>query len=131
MNEDRSGNEDASKVAYQWTECHNTRDAYSLAALYADQVNYYQSTYTRTQVRSSKEKLLNKYPEFRQEINDVLVEKISDHYRISFDKKVWTDSNKAPQTYPSYLDVKMVDGSWVIITEGDKVTDENLSKKKN
>ncbi|MBQ8957807.1 MAG: hypothetical protein IJ057_04825 [Bacteroidales bacterium] len=74
---------------------------------------------------------MNKYPEFRQEISNVLVEKISDYYRISFDKKVWTDSNKAPKTYPSYLDVKMVGRSWVIITEGDKVTDENLRKKKN
>lgn len=102
-----------------------------MSSLYAKQVNYYQSSYTKEQIKASKEKLLNKYPEFRQEISNVLVEKISDHYRISFDKKVWTDSNKAPKTYPSYLDVKMIDGSWAILTEGDKVTDENLRKKKN
>ena len=119
------------QIASLWSQYHNERDINRMSSLYAKQVNYYQSSYTKEQIKASKEKLLNKYPEFRQEISNVLVEKISDHYRISFDKKVWTDSNKAPKTYPSYLDVKMIDGSWAILTEGDKVTDENLRKKKN
>lgn len=129
LNENKSSSEDASQVAYQWTRYHNTGDAYELASLYANQVNYYQSTYTRDQIRASKEKLLNKYPEFRQEISNISVEKSSDCYRISFDKKVWTDLNKAPKTYPSYLEVKLSDGAWAIITESDRVTDENLRKK--
>ena len=35
----------------------------------------------------------------------------------------------APKTYPSYLYVKMIDGSWKIITESDQITDENLKGK--
>ena len=117
------------QIANKWSLLHNEHDANNLSLLYANQVNYYQSTYTRDQIRASKEKLLNKYPEFRQEISNLSMEKSSDCYRISFDKKVWTDLNKAPKTYPSYLEVKLVDGAWVIITEGDRVTDENLRKQ--
>lgn len=118
------------QVAYSWSEAHNSRNLLQLSSLYASQVNYYQSKYSREQIKASKEKLMNKYPDFKQEISNVTVEKETSYYKISFDKKVWTDLQKEPKTYPSYLHVNMVDGTWKIITESDLVTDKNLSKKK-
>ena len=119
----------ARQVASLWSQYHNDRDINRLSSLYANQVFYYQSSYTKEQIKSSKEKLLNKYPNFRQEISNVSVKNEPSYYAVYFDKKVWTDLQNAPKTYPSYLHVKMIDGSWKIITESDQVTDENLRKK--
>jgi len=118
------------QVAYSWSESHNGRDLLQLSSLYAPQVNYYQSNYSREQIKASKEKLMNKYPDFKQEISNVTVEEGASYYKISFDKKVWTDLQKEPKTYPSYLYVNLVDGTWKIIAESDLVTDKNLSRKK-
>lgn len=126
---DNSSNESACQVAYLWSQYHNDRDINRLSSLYANQVTYYQSSYTIEQIKSSKEKLLNKYPDFRQEISNVSVKNESSYYAVYFDKKVWTDMQNAPKTYPSYLYVKMIDGSWKIITESDQITDENLKGK--
>ena len=126
-----NSNESVRQVAILWSQYHNDKNTKSLSLLYANQVNYYQSTFSKEQIKASKEKLFNKHPNFRQEISNVSVENASSYYLITFDKKVWTDFNKAPKTYPSYLHVKMIGGEWKIITESDLVTDENLSKKEN
>ena len=118
------------QIASLWSACHNNRDLYQLYLLYANNVRYYQSDYSRDQIHESKEKLMNKYPDFKQEISNLSVKKEDSYYKVSFDKKVWTDSQTAPKTYPSYLHVKMIDGSLKIIAESDLVTDKNLSKKK-
>lgn len=117
------------QVAFLWSNYHNTKDNNNLLSLYASQVNYYQSNYSKEQIKASKEKMWNKYPAFKQEISELSVEDKTSYYIISFDKKVWTDLQSEPKTYPSYLHVKMIDGSWKIITESDLVTDKNLSKK--
>ena len=123
-------NESVSQVASLWSQYHNDRNIIKLTSLYANQVNYYQSSYTKEQIKTSKEKLLNKYPDFRQEISNVIVKNESSYYAVYFDKKVWTNLQNAPKSYPSYLYVKMIDGSWKIIAESDQVTDENLRGKK-
>ena len=74
--------------------------------------------------------MLNKYPDFRQEISNVIVKNESSYYAVYFDNKVWTNLQNAPKSYPSYLYVKMIDCSWKIIAESDQVTDENLRGKK-
>lgn len=74
--------------------------------------------------------MLAKYPNFKQEISNVTVIKTPSDYEVLFDSKVWTDLQDAPKIYPSYLHVKMIDGSWKIVTESDLITDKNLSKKK-
>lgn len=122
--------DDIKQVAYLWSDYHNDRNISRLVSLYAPQTNYYHSNYSREQIKTSKEKLLNKYPDFKQEISNVTIENASTYYIVSFDKKVWTDLENAPKTYPSYLHIKMIDGGWRIITESDLITDKNLSKKK-
>ena len=122
--------DDIKQIAYLWSDYHNDRNISRLVSLYAPQTNYYQSNYSREQIKTSKEKLLNKYPDFKQEISNVTIEKTSTYYIVSFDKKVWTDLENAPKIYPSYLHIKMIDGGWRIITESDLITDKNLSKKK-
>jgi hypothetical protein len=122
--------DDIKQIAYLWSDYHNDRNISRLVSLYAPQTNYYQSNYSREQIETSKEKLLNKYPDFKQEISNINIEKASTCYIVSFDKKVWTDLENAPKVYPSYLHVKMIDGGWKIITESDLITDKNLKKKK-
>ena len=81
-------NESVSQVASLWSQYHNDRNIIKLTSLYANQVNYYQSSYTKEQIKTSKEKLLNKYPDFRQEISNVIVKNESSYYAVYFDKKV-------------------------------------------
>ena len=106
------------------------KNAKSLCSLYADRVLYYQSDYSREQVRDSKRKLFKKYPTFKQEVSNVRIEQESSRIKTTFEKTVWTSTEEAPKVYPSYLYIELIDGSWKITIESDQVTDENLRKKK-
>lgn len=112
-----------------WTLYHNIKDVKSLCSLYADKVYYYQSDYSKEQIRSSKKKLMKKYPRFKQEISNVKIEPLSNQFKITFDKTVWTETEENPEVYPSYLYMEMIDGKWKIITESDLITDASLDKK--
>lgn len=120
---------DIFQVLNLWTLYHNIKDIKSLCSLYADKVYYYQSDYSKEQVRDSKKKLVKKYPDFKQEISNVKIEPVSNHLKITFDKTVWTNTKEEAKVYPSYLYVKLIDGNWRIITESDLITDENLKKE--
>lgn len=122
--------ESVKQIVFLWNNYHNTKDIYNLSRLYSNIVDYYKSNYSPNKIIDSKNKLFEKYPDFKQEISNLSVESISNYYKISFDKTVWTDLQNAPKIYPSYLHVKMIDGSWKIVTESDLITDKNLNKKK-
>lgn len=116
---------DIIQILNLWTLYHNMKNVKSLCSLYADKVNYYQSEYSKEQVRDSKKKLVKKYPDFKQEISNVKIEQVSNHFKITFDKTVWTNSKEEAKVYPSYLYVELINGSWKIITESDLITDKN------
>lgn len=120
--------EEIKQLLFRWAGYHNDKNLTGLASLYADQVKYFHSNYSNSQVYNSKKKALDKNPQFRMEISNIRVVDQSYYYEVDFDKKVWFSPERNPKMYPSYLHVKKINGKWKIVTEGDLVTDKNMGK---
>ena len=115
----------------QWVACHNDKNLTKLAALYDNQVEYFQANYSNSQVYDSKKKALDKNPQFRMEISNVKIDEYLSYYEASFDKIVWYSPSSTQKTYPSYLWYKKVNGSWKIIKENDRTSNSNAKENKS
>jgi ketosteroid isomerase-like protein len=123
-----ASHEDIMKTRLEaWNAAHASEDAAAIAKLYADKVNFYQSKSTRAAVEKSKASYFSKHPDFQQEIVEGSI--IVDRDRVDFTKRV-TVGGKA-QEYPSYLQFIKRNGEWLVVTEGDKITDANLARKES
>ena len=126
----KSNTDVAIDLANMWDSFHNLKNVDGFASIYAPQVKYYQQTYTLKQIIKSKQDLFSKTPGFQQSVSNFKVTNNTDgSVIVYFDKRVWSSAKKNPETYPSYLVVKKINGNWLIIEESDEITDENLAKK--
>lgn len=106
-----------------WVEYHNDKNVPKLMTLYADQVEYYLTSITKDQVCTSKQKALDKNPQFQMALYNVIIDKQSSCYKVTFDKQVRTNPQENVKTYRSYLYVQQIGNSWKIIKESDEVTE--------
>ncbi len=120
----------------EWNDMHNKKDMTIAFRVYNKSTQYYHQEKSVEEIIKSKEKLLSKYPDFKQELSDIKIGLIDldnidkKPVRINFTKTVTTSSNTPSKEYPSYLDVMFIDYDWKILTESDYVTDKNLAKRK-
>ena len=116
---------DIISLVNRWCECHSSDEVCELSNLYGHQVKYYQSDYSREKVLDSKRKLFSKPGYHGQSASDFRFEECNNgSCRVYFTKNVMDN------TYPSYLGVQKIGGSWKIVDESDLITDKNLAQKK-
>ncbi|MAM28697.1 MAG: hypothetical protein CMC13_06705 [Flavobacteriaceae bacterium] len=112
-----------------WNKAHSDKDLEIFSKIYSDSVLYYGSVLNKNACLKDKLRLFEKYPDFNQHVDgDIKIDSSNLYYKVSFIKKV--SFNQQTKNYPSYLEFKMVNGEWKIITESDLVTDKNLAKKR-
>lgn len=128
-NTGNTGNTDLTQLVQDWNKAHSSKDAGTFSNLFHSTVLFYGTQQDKNACIESKLAFFKKHPDFYQQIfGNVETEKISDtEMKCSFVKRVTMD--KVTSDYPSYLTFKKIDNSWKIVTEGDLVTDKNLSKK--
>ena len=122
---------DFNVLVQTWNKAHSSKDVGVFSILYDDKVLYYGTSLGKNFCIESKLTLFKKYPDFYQQIyGGIQIDTLSStEYKISFVKRVTI--NKISSDYPSYLTFKKIDSNWKIVTEGDLVTDKNLSIKGN
>lgn len=113
-----------------WNKAHLNKDVAVFTELYNNSVLFYGIQKNKNECVEIKLTLLKKQPDFYQQIyGEIQISKISEsEVKCTFVKRVTV--NEKTKDYPSYLTFRKVNGSWQIITEGDLVTDKNLSSQK-
>ena len=104
-----------------WNEAHNTKDVHAIYALYDLHVLYYKQPFFNDACVQDKFLFFEKYPNFKQIIENVHHVLSNDTVTIHFNKLVTMDAKS--QTYPSYLKFVQKDKEWKIIEESDSITD--------
>lgn len=130
-NSKREASEDFELLVNNWNKAHSSKDVAVFSELYDNSVLFYGKQKDKNDCIETKLSLFKKQPDFYQQIfGDIQIEELNEsEVKCSFVKRVTL--NKQTNDYPSYLTFKEVDGNWKIITEGDLVTDKNLSKQKD
>lgn len=123
--------ENIKNVVYHWTEALNNHDINKLQSLYSAKLLFYCEERSNNECVTIKSKALNKSPNFKQTIvSDIKITSYeSGIIKCDFTKQV--SSKKGPKDYASYLLIKMENGSYHIVGEGDKITDERLNYNLN
>lgn len=111
----------------EWNDAHSSRRKEAFEEFFAERVHFYGATLKREEVVSKKMQVLAEKTDFEQKLTSKIrvVEKDGLAHG-SFVKEVTVDGKTTK--YPSYLEFARFDGKWLILTEGDAVTDRNLTK---
>lgn len=113
-----------------WNKANTTKDVAEFHNLYRDTVLYYGTLMDKSECIENKQSFFKKNPDFHQQIQgDVKLDFTTDtEVQCRFYKRV-TIQQKTTD-YPAYLVFRKVGKTWKITTEGDRITDKNLSKTK-
>jgi Zn-dependent protease with chaperone function len=113
----------------KWNDAHNTQNANLFSQIFAQSVKFYGAQLSVSKVVSAKITLMQKYPNFHQEIvNGIICNADSNPstYRCEFTKRVvFGDKTK---DYPSYLMIDTSSQEAKVIVESDVITDRNLKQ---
>ncbi len=114
-----------------WNNANNSKDWTILNLLYDNNVFYYGKQMDINSVLDNKLKFFNKHPDFSEEITgDITIHKLADNLiKCEFIKR--SIINGKTGDYPSYLILKKTGDVWKITTEGDLITDKNISNDNN
>lgn len=114
------------QVVSEWNAANNSASLTELGKLYGAEVLFYGTPLKKQSCLEKKLRFLAKNATFRQSVDQIRAEEtaLPGEVRCHFDKRVSMDGKT--KDYPSYLILR--DGK--IVTEGDEVTDANLSKRK-
>lgn len=118
-------------IVNKWDKANNEKDIAELSAMYASQINFYGSSDDKNISISKKQHYFQTHPDMYQQIKgNISVDTISDSkFKCSFVKSVTV--NGKTTDYPSYLIFDKLNGKFLITTEGDQTTDNNLNKKQD
>ncbi|MFL5753592.1 MAG: nuclear transport factor 2 family protein [Bacteroidia bacterium] len=119
---------DPEQLVQKWNLAHTTKDTALFSSLLADSVLFYHTLYDKASVLRKKAKLFGKYPDFKQELSGIRIDSSNARQLTCFFNKKVTIKNETKE-YPSYLVLKNTGKAWLIVTEGDEITDRNLAKK--
>ena len=115
------------KIVNQWNEEHNTHNTDNLGKLFSDSVLFYCKKLPKAECIKILVDAFQKAPNFKQQI----ISKIeitsyeSGIIKCDFIKEV--NFRKTPLDYPAYLLIKQENNNYLILGEGDKITDANLN----
>lgn len=115
------------QIVNLWSEAHNTQDSNEFSKIFGEKVKFYGQKLAKKTVLNEKVRLFEKYPNFHQEIVgsiDCKAESDSALYRCDFTKSVTFGSKQ--KEFPSYLVIDTSSNEPSIITESDKITDQNI-----
>lgn len=116
-------------LVQQWNTAHDSKNVGQFETLFDDTVLFYGKPESKAKCISRKMALLKKFPDFKQTVGTLTIEKQTDgSVKCHFLKTV--TFNGKNEDYPSYLIFKRYGTNWKIITESDLITDKNLAKKK-
>lgn len=120
------------KLLQQWNEALNARDTVATSELYTGVVDYYGSCVELDIVQQKQQKMYDKYPVFRQYIDNISLT-ASNGCRIyfEFDKHVQTEPGGEFKTYRAYVHFAGYETEWAICRESDTTTDANNGKRNN
>lgn len=113
-----------------WSQANNREFYAELQYSYADEVMYYGSRFTLDQCMINKSEFFNKHGDFYQSVvGPVKLDTLSEEeMKASFIKRTVMDGKT--RDYPSYLIFRKIGRSWLIATESDLITDQNLGKSR-
>lgn len=115
-------------LVQQWNNAHSSTNTDSFESLFDTTVLFYGKQESKAGCMTRKIALLKKYPDFKQTVNNIIIEKQTDGtVKCSFLKTV--QYNGKSENYPSYLVFKNYASGWKIIAESDLITDKNRVKK--
>lgn len=119
------------QMVESWNNANLTKNIGDLSNMYAESVNFYGKVMRKNECLKNKISFFEKNPSFSQTIeNDIVIEQVNEQkMKSTFTKKVYV--NNIVKYYPSYLEFVKESDNWKIITEGDLITDKNLSTKNN
>lgn len=122
---------DFKQLVQKWNKAHSSKDVATFSTLFDNKVLFYGMQYDKNSCIEDKLSLFKKNPDFYQQIfGNIEIDKINEsEVKCNFVKRV--TANQKTIDYPSYLVFAKRGNEWKIITEGDLVTDKNLSTKKN
>jgi len=109
-----------------WNMANKAARYVELADLYADEVVYYGSLFTHEKCMNNKRIFFQNHPDFYQRlIGEVKLDTLSsDEMKCTFLKRAFLDG--VTSDYPSYLVFTRFNNQWLITSESDYITDENL-----
>jgi hypothetical protein len=115
-------------LVQDWNKAHSSKDVSVFSNLFNNTVLFYGTQMDKNSCIENKLSLFKENPDLYQQIyGDIQIVNINNtEVKCSFVKRVTV--KQATIDYPSYLIFRKVDENWKIVTEGDLVTDKNLSK---
>lgn len=113
-------------LAEAWNGAHRHDHVGRFDGLYGEKVVFYGVQLSRRLAVDKKRALLAASPGFQQRIGGLRVIEKGGRAHASFVKRVTMGGQES--NYPSYLEFAREDGRWVIVTEGDDVTDQHLTR---
>jgi len=118
-------------IVNQWTEAHNEHNLSLFEKLYAPTLLFYCQDLSSQECVKIKSDAFKKSPNFKQTIvsNIAITSYESGIIKCDFTKEVIL--KKGPKDYASYLLIRLENGSYRIVGEGDKITDANLNYNLN
>jgi len=118
-------------LVQDWNKAHSSKDVSVFSNLFNNTVLFYGTQMDKNSCIENKLSLFKENPDLYQQIyGDIQIVNINNtEVKCSFVKRVTV--KQATIDYPSYLIFRKVDENWKIVTEGDLVTDKNLSKSQS
>lgn len=122
---------DFGELVMEWNNAHTSKDVAVFSNLYNDSVLFYGTSLGKNTCIENKLAFFKKNPDFTQNVigKIEIKEQEKKTYRCNFVKQI--SINGKLTDFPSYLIFENKDDKWVIITESDNITDENLAKKQS
>lgn len=119
------------ELIHEWSASLNRGSAADVSSLYAERLVYYRTQMSKGNAQVLLSDFFIKNPAFNQQItSEITIEKLNDNLIVCNFQKTVTKNGKTTD-YPSYLKFSKVEMSnWLIVEEGDKITDYNLNKNK-
>lgn len=129
VNDDRAAIENAIETLEMWNKFSNEHDAEGAAAMYTDNALYFQSYYSRSEIKKSHSKFFGKNPEAHQRVDNLMVVWCDDYQvKITYDKHECLSPGAEEKTYQCYMTFANTGGKMYINEESDELSDRNIAK---
>ena len=120
----------AKSKVLEWNEAHVAKDIEIFSKIYSDKVLFYGIQSDKNRCIESKLTFFRLNQDFYQQIyGDIRTVSIdSNEFKCTFVKRITL--NQKTNDYTSYLVFKKINEKWLVVVEGDLVTDKNLKAQK-
>jgi hypothetical protein len=113
-------NEDAYQCVealIKWDKSMNLHNISLLTEVYASNVNYCGTSYSKNQIVSKLQEYLATNSTYEQAVSNILITSVNGNMNIKFDRLIRFSSSDGGQKYTYSMIFKEIDGEWKIISE--------------